>query len=137
MPAVKDNDKKHPTSLHMKVAEMITELAPTVEDKTARKIANELMDHRTDILVQVYRKRDKFVKELDKIRSKTDRFDEEGKPIGPASFTKDDIDKRKHLKDKITKCENAINKAITDGKYDDVQNLANDKDTNEDSGDTK
>ena len=136
MPAVK-NDKEHPTTLHMKVAEAITELAPTVIDKTARKIADDLIDKRTDLLVQVYRKRDKFVKEFDKIRPKPDRFDEDGKSIGPASFTKEDIDKRRQLKDKITKCETAINRAIDKEDYSDVQNLANDKDTEEGSGDTK
>ena len=125
--------KGRSTTLHNRIAEMMVELNKQLEEDSARALATERQKYQVDIICQVYRKHDKLVAAYDKIRPKAERFDEDHKPIGPLSFSKEDVEKRKKLKERIQKCENAINK-IGDGNGDvsDAINIANSKDTEED-----
>src|SRR6266404_638094 len=127
-------DVKYPTSVHMKVAEVISTLAPSVEEAVVDILVDREKKRRATAIVQVFDKRDSLLNDLNKIRPKNDRFTEEGKPIGEPSFNKDDIEKRKKLKDQIVKCENAINKAIEKQDYSDVYNLSSGKNTEEGTG---
>lgn len=126
-------DTKHPTSVHMKVADGISALAPSVEEAVVDTLVEREKKRRAAAIVQVFDKRDVLLNDLNKIRPKNDRFTEEGKPIGEPSFNKDDTEKRKKLKDQIAKCENAINKAIEKQDYTDVYNLSSGKNTEEGS----
>lgn len=129
-------DTKHPTTVHMKVAEGISALAPSVEEAVVDTLVDREKKRRSLAIVQVFDKRDTLINDLNKIRPKSDRFDEEGKPIGNPSFTKDEVEKRRKLKEQISKCENAINKAIDKQDYADVYNLSTGKNTEEGPGQT-
>ena len=92
---------------------------------------------RADGIIKIWEKWTDLKNQLHAINPKPTQFDADGKPIGVLYFSKEDNDKRKKLKEQIERCENAVNKAINQKDYSDVDKLTSGKDKDESGGDTK
>jgi hypothetical protein len=140
MPAVVNHkDKEHPTTVHSKVAEAITNLGPSTEEKIVDTIVDREKVRRANAWVQVWDILTKLQNDLKKIKPQHLHYDDEGKGVGEPHFSKQQADERKKLQDQINKRVNALNKALEKEEWDDVFNLASNKSdsSDKDKGESK
>jgi hypothetical protein len=103
-------------TLQMKVAERVTELAPTILDQAVDVLAQKEIARAVDIVTQGINKLDELSKELKKIdKPDVNNYDGDGNLIGE-SWTKGRLDQRKKLIDRIAKLERVVSKAATGDK---------------------
>lgn len=77
---------------------------------------------RAELLSAALVERKKTEAEIRKINPEVKTYDEDGKVLSE-TYTKQQVDDRKKLKDKLAKVDKEISKAITDADYEGLKNL--------------
>lgn len=72
-------------------------------------------DRREKALTKVLVEYEKLESDLNKIRPQADRFNNNGDAVGEPTFTKEQIDSRKKLKEKLGNLEAAMAKFVNEG----------------------
>lgn len=106
------------------VASKIADLGPSVEAQVVDTLVQREIDRRSEALVKIIDLHSKLEMDLKKIHPDQKSFDEAGKEVS-STFSKNKYEEKKKLTEKITKFENAINKALEKKDFSDVYNLAN------------
>lgn len=114
-------------SVATKVAEKIKSLgAAAVEEAAIAIMVDRTLKKRTDAVVSVIDKIETGERELRKLVADQISYDGAGTKTGE-TFSKAVIDARQQANQKIGKLRKALDKALNDGDFGDVLNLANEK----------
>lgn len=114
-------------SIAAKVATRVKELgSAAVEEAAINIMTDRTVKKRTDAVVAVVDKIDSGERELRKLVADQVTYDEAGKKTGE-TFSKAVVESRGKVTQRTAKLRKALDKALDDGDFSDVLNLANEK----------
>ncbi len=125
MASDKTTDEAPKVSINQKVADALTHLSPTIEDRVVDVLATKEANRRVELVCSGLAKLDELDKENRKL-SKPDVITYGGDGETSAVFSKDRHEARGKLVEKMVKMEKAIDKALG-GDLGDLANLVQNK----------
>lgn len=113
-------------SIHEILGDQFARCAPQVTERVVNVLVDREVSKRADAIVKVLDKLAELHKDSFRIKADVVSFDDQGKVVS-ATWSKDQLEKKKKNTEQILKFERAIDKATDDKKPDmaDVYNLAN------------
>lgn len=112
--------------IQTKIAEKISEIAPSLEKEIIEALVNRELSKRSTAIVTALDELSKMEKDLKKVKPDQQGFDGEGKVVSE-TYSKAKLEEMNKLKQKIEKFTKAIDKALN-GDMGDVYNLNSSKD---------
>lgn len=110
------------TPVQQAVIEALKDVGERTRAQVIEHFASLKAKKQAEALIKAIDKIDEAKKALEKIRPTPTAFDADGNPIGPPSFTKDQIDEKKKIEATLKKLLDAVNKADDTGDYGDLYN---------------
>lgn len=121
------NETTERVSIAAKVAAKVKELgSAAVEEAAVSIMTDRTVKKRTDAVVAVVDKIDAGERELRKLVPDQVAYDEAGKKTGE-TYSKAVVESRGKVTQKLGKLRKALDKALDEGDFSDVLNLANEK----------
>ena len=105
------------------VAERIKNIAPEVSDKVVEHLVTKELNRRSEAIIYGFGELDKMKNELKKTKPDVVAYNLDG-TIASANWSKQKLDDKNKLEQKMEKLTKAIDKALVDNDYSDLYNLA-------------
>jgi len=109
-------------TLQQAVAERIAGSGDAVLERVAEHFADETIKKRVDQVKQAMTQLDNLERDLRKIKADQVAYDESGKVVHTL-YSREKLEERKKLTQRIEKVQRAIDKALTKGDYGDIGGL--------------
>lgn len=98
-------------------------LSGRTREAVIEHFAKKEADKQANAMISAINQLSTLQHELNRIRPQHTAFDVDGNPVGEPTYTKEQVESRKKLRDQIDKLERALNKADDNGDFGDLYNL--------------
>jgi hypothetical protein len=111
------------TSVKELVAERLANSGDAVKELVIEKLVDDELEKRKQLVLKGVDAVDNARKDLSKIKPDQTSFDVEGQPVGTPAYSRGKLDELNKAKQKLAKLEGALNKALENNDYQELEKV--------------